>query len=67
MVIYFTQQEIGKMCFYYSKHLNFMRLLRFPLLSLGVSAHRNDTPFCHCGESALADDEAIYFFAELTQ
>ena len=44
------------MYFYYSNHRNFMRLLRFA---------RNDTPFCHCEESALADDEAIYFFAEL--
>ncbi len=44
--------------FYYSNHHNFMRLLRFA---------RNDTPFCHCEESALVDDEAIYFFAELTQ
>ena len=35
-----------------------MRLLRFA---------RNDTPFCHCEEAALADDEAIYLFAELTQ
>ncbi|NOQ86868.1 MAG: hypothetical protein GQ554_08315 [Deltaproteobacteria bacterium] len=58
MVIDFTQQEIGKMYFYCPNHLNFMRLLRFA---------RKDTPFCHCEESALADDEAIYFFAELTQ
>jgi hypothetical protein len=27
---------------------------------------RNETLFCHCEESALADGEAIYFFAALT-